>query len=142
MTNKERKQLIENTLRDYNAAKQSGDADKIARAINDMENVYICVSPWSVEGAETLRQAIVTAKNEKKLTPGEIYAAAVATLPAEDIDHHNSDLYLRKTPEATALVNRLTTKVLLSVFRDQDGATWYELPLCFSPYWENPSKFY
>lgn len=79
---------------------------------------------------------------EKKLTPAEIYAAAVAILPAEDIDHHNSDLYLRRTPEATALVDRLTTKVLLSVFRDQDGAMWYELPFCFSPYWENPSKFY
>lgn len=80
--------------------------------------------------------------NEKKLTPGEIYAAAVATLPAEDIDHHNSDLYLRLTPAAKALVDRLENRVLLSVFRDPDGVVWYELPFCFAPYWDNPSKFY
>lgn len=77
-----------------------------------------------------------------KLSPGEIYAAAVATLPNEDIDHHASDLYLRRTPAAEALVDRLTTKVLLSTFRDQDDAMWYELPACFSPYWENPTKYY
>ena len=78
----------------------------------------------------------------KKLTPGEIYAAAVAVLPAEDIDHHNSDLYLRKTPEASALIARMENRALLSVFRDQGGAVWYELPFCFSPYWENPAKYY
>lgn len=76
-----------------------------------------------------------------QLTPAEIYAAAVATLPAEDIDHHNSDLYLRRTPEAKALVDRLENKALLSTFRDPSGAVWYELPFCFSPYWENPGKY-
>lgn len=80
--------------------------------------------------------------NAKKLTPGGIYSASVATLPAEDIDHHNSDLYLRRTPEATTLVNRLGNKALLSVFRDPDGVAWYELPFCFLPYWDNPSKHY
>lgn len=77
-----------------------------------------------------------------KLSPGEIYAAAIATIPASDIDHHNSDLYLRCTPETKALVNRLNNTALLSVFRDCDGVRWYELPFCFSPYWENPSKHY
>lgn len=75
--------------------------------------------------------------DNKKLQPGEIYAAAVATLPAEDIDHRESDLYLRHTPAAIALANRLTTKSLLSVFRDPDGAVWYDLPFCYTPYWEN-----
>lgn len=79
---------------------------------------------------------------EKKLQPGEIYAAALETLPAEDIDHHNSDLYLRKTPAAAALVARLENKVLLSVFRDPAGDPWYELPFCFTPYWENPAKYH
>ena len=69
--------------------------------------------------------------NEKKLTPSEIYSEAVAILPAEDIDHHASDLYLKRTPDATALVNRLENKALLSVFRDPDGVAWYELPFCF-----------
>ena len=77
-----------------------------------------------------------------KLQPGEIYDIAVKVLPKEDIDHHNSDLYLRKTPLSDELVNRLTTKVLLTTFRGTDGYIWYELPFCFTPYWENPSKYY
>lgn len=79
----------------------------------------------------------------KDLTPGTIYAAAVAALPAGDIDHHASDLYLKRTPAAVALVGRLNNTALLSTFRSQiDGCIWYELPFCFSPYWENPSKYY
>lgn len=76
-----------------------------------------------------------------KITPGEIYAVAVATLPAEDIDHHGSDLYLKITPAATALVRRLENRALLSRFRDSNGVGWYDLPFCFTPYWENPSKY-
>lgn len=80
--------------------------------------------------------------NSEKLQPGEIYAVAVATLPAEDIDHHNSDLYLKVTPAAAALVARLENKALLSRFRDPDSVAWYELPFCYSPYWENPNKYH
>lgn len=78
----------------------------------------------------------------KNLTPATIYAAAVETLPACDIDHHASDLYLKRTPAAVALVDRLNDKALLSVFCDCDGVVWYELPFCFAPYWENPSKYH
>lgn len=80
--------------------------------------------------------------NFEKLQPGNIYAAALATLPAEDIDHHYSDLYLKRTPAAEALVARLDNKALISTFRDPGGAVWYDLPFCFIPYWENPSKHY
>lgn len=76
-----------------------------------------------------------------KLTLGEIYTVAVDILPACDIDHHHSDLYLRHTPAAQALINRLENKSLLSVFKDQNGVLWYELPFCFIPYWENPWKY-
>ena len=78
---------------------------------------------------------------KKDLTPSTIYAAAVAALPACDIDHHASDLYIKRTPAAVALVGRLDNTALLSVFRDSDGVAWYELPFCFSPYWDNPSKY-
>ena len=77
-----------------------------------------------------------------KIKPGDIYAAAVATLPPEDIDHYNSDLYLKITPASAALVARLENKALLSRFRDPDGVTWYDLPFCFIPFWENPSNYY
>lgn len=78
----------------------------------------------------------------EKITPSEIYALAVATLPAGDIDHHNSDLYIKRTPAAVALVARLENKALLSTFRDPDGVVWYDLPFCFAPYWENLSKYH
>lgn len=65
MTNTERKQIVQNALIDYATAKQSGDGAKIARAISDMENVYICVRLWAVEGTETLRQTILDAKGLK-----------------------------------------------------------------------------
>lgn len=62
MTNNERKQLIKNAIRDYNTAKQSGNSNKITRSINEMENVFICVNPFSVDGTEELRQTILKAK--------------------------------------------------------------------------------
>ena len=76
-----------------------------------------------------------------KLQPGDVYAVALATLPAADIDHHCSDLYLRVSQESKAIVSRLENKALLSTFKDYDGVAWYELPLCFMPYWENPYKY-
>lgn len=61
MTNTEREQIIKNALRDYNAAKQTGDNEKIARAVNDMENVFYCVSRFAVNGTEKLRETIIKA---------------------------------------------------------------------------------
>ena len=76
-----------------------------------------------------------------QIKPGDIYAVAVATLPDEDIDHHCSDLYLKVTPASDAILGRLENKSLLSIFRDPDGVCWYDLPFCFTPYLENPSKY-
>lgn len=75
--------------------------------------------------------------DEALLEPGNIYSVLVKELPAEDIDHHDSDLYVRKTPKSTEIINRLTTKSLLSTFKDNiDGDIWYELPFCFSPHFQ------
>jgi hypothetical protein len=79
--------------------------------------------------------------NNDKLNPGDVYAAALEALPTEDIDHSGSDLYLRKTPAAKALIQRMTNRALLSVFQYGDGLSWYNLPFCFTPYWENPTKY-
>lgn len=79
---------------------------------------------------------------DNRIKPGDVYAVAIAELPAGDIDHHNSDLYLKRTAASTAIINRMDNKALLTTFRDCDGAAWYELPFCFSPYWENPAKYY
>lgn len=65
MTNKERAELIQNAIRDYKAAKESGDAQKIRHAVNDMENAFAAVSLWAVPETEELRQMILSAKEDK-----------------------------------------------------------------------------
>lgn len=75
------------------------------------------------------------------IEPGDFYKVAIKELPAEDIDHHESDLYIRKTPKSTELIKKLTTDSLLSTFRDQiDNDIWYELPFCYDPFWQSKNN--
>lgn len=62
MTNKERTELIQNAIRDYKAARESGDAQKIRYAVNDMENTFAAVCLLGVPGTEELRQMILSAR--------------------------------------------------------------------------------
>lgn len=64
MTNNERAELIQNAIRDYKAARESGDAQKIRHAVNDMENTFSAVCLWGVPGTEELRQMILSAKED------------------------------------------------------------------------------
>lgn len=65
-----------------------------------------------------------------------IYEQAVATLPATDIDHHESDLYLRKTSLSTKLVDEYRFKQNVSTFRDGiENDIWYEIPFAYDPFW-------
>lgn len=79
----------------------------------------------------------ITEEKDGGILPGDVYNVLIKEVPAEDIDHHLSDLYVRKTPKSTEIMNRLTIKSLLSTFRSQiDGDIWYELPFCYSPHFE------
>ena len=70
----------------------------------------------------------------KDLTPATIYAAALETLPACDIDHHASDLYLRVTPESKRLLSRFQYRHLVTTFIDNiEHVRWYDLPFCYNP---------
>lgn len=72
--------------------------------------------------------------NQDILLPSTIYAAAVAALPASDIDHHASDLYLKVTAESRGLLNRFKYKHLVETFVSGiDGKLWYDLPFCYDP---------
>ena len=62
MTDAERAEIARNAVRDYRAAVESGDARKIAAAVNGMENAYICICCRNVPGAEELRKTIRAAK--------------------------------------------------------------------------------
>lgn len=66
------------------------------------------------------------------LTPSTLYAAAVDLLPAGDIDHWCSDLYIRVTKASAQLRNRYQYRSMVSVFRDNiEGVLWYEFPFCY-----------
>lgn len=74
------------------------------------------------------------AKALEPIQPGEFHAIAAQELPADDIDHHESDLYIKFSAKSSALVARLACKSLLTTFRSQtDGGLWYELPMCYNP---------
>lgn len=64
MTNREREQIIDIAIRDYNNAISNPSTNrkqKIAFAINMMENAFIMCSIWNVKGIEELRQTIIKA---------------------------------------------------------------------------------
>lgn len=66
----------------------------------------------------------------------DIYTEAVAILPAEDIDHHETDLYLRVTDASRGLINRYKYKGSVSTFIDQiDRVLWYDIPFAYTPTW-------
>ena len=72
-----------------------------------------------------------------------IYEQAVATLPADHIDHHNygSDLYIKKTPESAKLIAEYEFKENVTTFRSQiDGCIWYDIPFAYTPYWEEVAR--
>lgn len=53
------------------------------------------------------------------------------------IDHHESDLYAKVTPESTAIVADYKWKTNTRTFVSQtDNALWYEIPFAYQPYWE------
>lgn len=64
-----------------------------------------------------------------KLSPSELYQAAVDQMPPEHIDHWCSDLYLKVTPTFRALLYKYQFKNLVHVFVDQiDHELWYDIP--------------
>ena len=66
------------------------------------------------------------------LTPSTLYAAAVDLLPACDIDHHCSYLYIRVTKASEQLRNRYQYSRMVTVFRDAiEGVPWYKFPFCY-----------
>jgi len=62
----------------------------------------------------------------------QMLAAGVPT------DSHESDLYVKATPEALAIVRRYRWRNLVTSFTHAvDGTRWLEIPFAFDPWWEN-----
>jgi hypothetical protein len=61
---------------------------------------------------------------------GNVYARLVAA--GCEVDHHESDLYVKDSPTARAI----TQDQNRSFFRSQvDGEMWIELPFLYTPFW-------
>lgn len=61
------------------------------------------------------------------------FMAGLEDIPSEDIDHWETDLYLRKTPKTTELIKtKLPKDFKVNTFIDDiDKVPWYEIPFAF-----------
>lgn len=56
----------------------------------------------------------------------------------ETIDHHESDLYVKSSKSADALVKLHDThKIATKFISNVDGKVWWDVPFSFDPYWES-----
>lgn len=67
-----------------------------------------------------------------------VYSAMVAAgIPT---DHHESDLYVKDTPEARAILmthdKKPGTWGCPGFTSAIDGTRWLDVPFCYDPYWE------
>ena len=78
-----------------------------------------------------------------------LYERAVQALPASDIDHHASDLYLKVTPESERILREWieengyqnAARGLVTRFRcPLDGCMWLDIPFQYEPYRESISR--
>lgn len=55
-----------------------------------------------------------------------------------DIDHHESDLYVRDTPTSREILRRFenTGFSYSSFLSPKDGQLWFELPFMYLPFWQ------
>lgn len=66
-----------------------------------------------------------------------LYEKALAILPPEEIDHHESDLYLKHSKKSQALIAGYEYRNQVKPFVSPlDGCVWYDVPFAYIPYWE------
>ena len=54
-----------------------------------------------------------------------------------EVDHHESDLYVKVTDRATEIIRRhCIFKENVTTFRDSNGVLWFDLPFQFEPFWD------
>jgi hypothetical protein len=54
------------------------------------------------------------------------------------LDHHESDLYAKVTPESRAIVADYEHRANVKTFRSETdkGEFWYDIPFAYEPWWE------
>lgn len=67
------------------------------------------------------------------MSTSDLYDQLVAI--GAEIDNHESDLYVKATPEAVALVKASTSKSWAYFRSEVDGTSWIDVPFYYSPFW-------
>lgn len=66
------------------------------------------------------------------ISADEIHAILADKMPADQISHWYSDLYVKVTPFSRAVIANYKYKNQVSIFRDQiSGDPWYEIPFSY-----------
>lgn len=66
------------------------------------------------------------------ISADEIHAILAAEMPADQLSHWYSDLYVKVTPFSSEVISNYRYKNQVSIFRDQiSGDPWYEIPFCY-----------
>lgn len=70
-----------------------------------------------------------------------LYEVAAATLPPDHIDHHETDLYIKVTPESRALISDYEFRNQVETFLSPlDNCLWFDIPFAYTPEWERRYK--
>lgn len=70
--------------------------------------------------------------------PAKLYASLVALgIPT---DSHESDLYVKATAEARALILASGLKGFSYFNHQQTGEAWIDVPFAYAPFWENRAR--
>ena len=55
-----------------------------------------------------------------------------------EMDNHESDLYVKKTPETEAIVSTWDYTPIVTIFKSQvDGQIWFDIPFAYKPFWDS-----
>ena len=104
---------------------------------NFLKNEY--VTGWQ-EAVKLMQEQMSKVKKENKelqedvneeITPANIKQKAQEILPAEDIETHGGDLYIKVSDKSKELINKMKDKDsgLLEIFTSEiDGQQWYDIP--------------
>lgn len=74
----------------------------------------------------------MTSNDDQTVT--DLYAALDAS--GAEIDSHESDLYVKATSEALAIVRRSLRRDWSIFISPVDGQAWIEIPFGYTPWWE------
>ncbi len=59
-------------------------------------------------------------------------------IPAKDIDHHESDLYVRDSPVVRTVIRQFGMNS--SNFTSSDGSKWIDVPFAYEPFWDKKRR--